>query len=320
MIFRGSTPSFYTEYEAPLVEEAVLLRLGEPPGEPPEERRFRRERNPIYEIADAKEREKQFRDLHAKWFVRLDLHRPILEVLHEYPSISTAARFCRVSSTIGAQQETADLHDLYDPSGQGHAPHTAVLLRVRPARLLDATSLKPWLHHELLHIADIVDPDFNYQRVFPTQEAGSAHANLVRERYRVLWDTWIDGRLFRRGKLEERARERRRDEFLATFAMLGAEAENWFSRLWESDCETHAGLMSLASEPRGPLPAPSDRPTGSRVCPLCRFPSFDWLDERSDFPFDLEGEIRSDFPDWDPRQGLCRQCADLYRARQAVPS
>jgi hypothetical protein len=316
MIIRSSTQSFYTEYEAQLVEEAVLLRLGEHP----EERNFRRERNPIYELADAEEREKRFRDLHAKWFVRLDLHRPILEALHEYPAIIRAARYCRVSSTLGPEQETADLHDLYDPSGQGQGPPTAVLLRVRPARLLDATRLRPWLNHELLHLADIVDPDFGYQRVFPLQEAGSAYANLVRERYRVLWDTWIDGRLFRSGRLGEKARQRRRDEFLATFAMLGAEAENWFSRLFESERETHTGLMSLASEPRGPLPAPSDRPTGARACPLCRFPSFDWVDEGSALLLDLVEEIRSDFPDWDPRQGLCRQCADLYRARQAVPS
>ena len=316
MILRSSAhaQSFYTEFDAVLVEEAVLLRLDEHP----EERSFRRERNPIYELAETEEREERFRDLHAQWFVRLGLHRPIVEALQEYPAIRRAARYCRVSTTIGGEQETADLHDLHDPEGPEQGPHTVVLLRIRPARLLDATRLEPWLSHELLHIADMVDPDFDYERVFPLQEAGSTYANLVRDRYRVLWDTWIDGRLFRRGKLGEQARERRRDEFLETFAMLGAEAEMWFSRLFASERETHAGLLSLASEPRGPLPASSDRPASARICPLCRFPTFDRLDESSGLVLDLEGEIRSDFPDWEPRQGLCRQCADLYRARQTA--
>jgi len=314
MIIRSSTHSFFTEFDAVLVEETVLLRFRSHP----EERRFRRERDFLYELADAAEREKRFQDLHSKWFLQLALHRPIVETLQEYPSLTRAARSCRVSRTSGAEQETADLHDLYDPNEPGPGPQRAILIRVRPERLLDTTNLVSWLHRELLYLADIVDPEFGYQRVFPLPQAEATRANLVRERYRVLWNTWVDGRLFGRGKLGEAARECTRQEFLATFAMLGLEAENWFERLWESERETHAGLLTLASEPRASLPVPSGSPASAGVCPLCRFPSFDWVEESSPVLPDLEKEIRSDFPNWRPDQGLCRQCADLYRARLAA--
>lgn len=316
MIFRSSSQSFYTEFEAVLIEEALLLRFDAHP----EERIFRSERNPIYELADAEQREKRFRDLHAQWFVRLGLGRPILEALSEYPSILRAVRSCRVSATVGAEPETADLHDLYDSRGQEEGPHTVVLLRIRPARLLEAAGLRAWLSHELMHIADMVDPDFGYQRAFPPAEGGPAYANRVRERYRILWDTWIDGRLFRRTKLGEPAREQRREEFLRAFARRGTDAESEFSRLFASERETHAGLLTLASEPGEPLalPAENDRPASARICPLCRFPCFDWLDGSSQPVLGLEGDIRSDFPNWHPSDGLCQQCADLYRARQAA--
>ena len=85
----------------------------------------------------------------------------------------------------------------------------------------------------------------------------------------MLWDVTIDGRLARRGLADPRAREARRQEFAATFAMLGDEGprlfDDWFDRMEP----THRALLAFAQAPNG---AGSTNAADSGRCPLCHFP------------------------------------------------
>ncbi len=50
-------------------------------------------------------------------------------------------------------------------------------------------------------------------------------------------------------------------------------------------------------------------------CPLCGFPSARFEPRPEDLPRAVRDAIRADFPGWIEADGLCPQCADLYRAR-----
>ena len=68
--------------------------------------------------------------------------------------------------------------------------------------------------------------------------------------------------------------------------------------------ELPRSAWSFLDEPRsGPWPG--------MPCPLCGFPTHDWA---KDAPRD---SIRLDFPDWESGDGVCGQCADMYRAASA---
>lgn len=51
------------------------------------------------------------------------------------------------------------------------------------------------------------------------------------------------------------------------------------------------------------------------TCPLCRFATYDPEPQAERLADDIVERITGDFPAWNPADGLCRQCADLYPAR-----
>lgn len=312
MSTHSSSDRFYTEYDSRLVEEAVLLRSA---GHP-EENQFRRARNRIYEIADSEECEKRFHGFHADWFHRFNLGHPITAALEEQVSLVRDTRCCCVIFAPSAQDEGADLHEARDSCPADHEAKRMILLKLKPNTLLDTSNLQTFLRHEFMHIADILDPQFGYEPLLPKSEFGPAYESLVRERYRVLWDTRIDGRLLRRGWATEGIREKRLAEFAATFSIRDREAEEEFRQFFDSESQTHAGLMAFALNPG----TKTDRSLGgkpqARPCPLCRFPSFSIIEGAAGLSTEARDEIAVDSPDWRPEQGLCYQCADLYRARR----
>jgi hypothetical protein len=232
------------EYEPRLVEDAVLRALS---GRA-EEAEFRAERDPLYEIADPEEREARFRAFHAAWFRRLGLGQGIDEALQEQPSVAANVLRCLVAYTPWAREEGAEL---FVPSrSTAAAPlEPVVLIRLRPETLTLSDRLRALLRHELLHIVDMLDPDFGYEPWLPSSGAGRAKEQLVRDRYRVLWDAYIDGRLARLGGAPAGIRAERLSEFRRAFPMLGERAEETFEHFFEAASCRHAELMAFALDP-----------------------------------------------------------------------
>jgi hypothetical protein len=297
-------------YAPDLVEEAVLL--AERTLHRTDARAFRRERDRLYDVVDADRREAEFRAFHMRWFVRLGLHHLIEENVVPRVEILGRVALCRVSRALASRDEGADLIDSSPAiAPRGDAPPTLVL-RVRPSALLDRVSLATFLAHELTHVADMLDPAFGYERRLPPSDDGPSRDTILRDRYRVLWDVTIDGRLARRGLGGAGAREMRRQEFARTFAMLGAEGprvfDDWFDRIEPR----HAALVAFAQSPNG---AGSTNPADSGRCPLCHFPVAA-LDSSPDrLSPATQTIIRADYPAWRREQGICTQCLDLYEAR-----
>ncbi len=287
----------FIELDPALVEESVLLASDA--SSPPIRRRYRGERNAVYEITDSEKREVAFLALDTRWFARLGLGVPLLKLLDEFEGV--LARVSRLVVLLAGRtrEEGADLH-----SGRGSAPVLAV--KLTPASLLDFDRVAPLLRSELLHVEDMLDPAFGYERDPPFAGTDPVYEKLVRERYRILWNTSVDGRLQARGQLPEEGEARSRREFRSTFSMLGSDADERFRRVFHGPRPSHAELLSFAANVEG-------RAAGR--CPLCRFPTARLRGEGEPLDARLEEAIRRDFPGFRPSQGLCLQCADLYEAR-----
>jgi len=295
-------PPYRLEFDPRLMEDAVQLHIcGHA-----REAEFHQERERIYEIRDEEKRDKRFSELYQQWFVRLDLAHAVERALDDYPLLKRDTRSCRVMFAISSKQEGADLY--------GASPAT-IVIKLRPCHLLDTSSLLAFLRHEFMHLHDILDPCFAYQLELPQSEVGPTYDNLIRERYRVLWDTWIDGRLFRQGRASADVKQRRQAEFKATFSMLGEDWEARFSQWFDRPIHRHEDLLAFALHPVSEHPQESPQQIKTGRCPLCRFPSFDLQDGRG-LDSQTAQEIVADFPDWTSDQGLCRQCSDLYQARE----
>ncbi len=295
-------PPYRLEFDPRLMEDAVQLHIS---GHT-QEAEFHQERERIYDIRDEEMRDKRFGEFHQQWFVRLDLAHAVERALDDYPLLKRDTRSCRVMFAVFSKQEGADLY--------GDSPAT-IVIKLRPCNLLDTSRLLAFLHHEFMHLHDILDPCFAYQLELPQSEVGPTYDNLIRERYRVLWDTWIDGRLFRQGRASAEVKQRRLAEFKATFSMLGEGWEAKFSQWFDRPIQRHEDLLAFALNPESEHLQNSPQQIQTGRCPLCRFPSFDLQDGRG-LDSQTVQEIVADFPDWTSDQGLCRQCSDLYQARE----
>lgn len=302
-------------YDPGLIEEAVLLAERTMPNA--QAAAFRRERNRGYDIADPDRREAAFETLHLRWFTRLALHESVCQAVAEREDIAQRLDEGRVLKAVTRNDEGADLVDHVTPGKAQARP--ILVLRLRPATVLDSERVRALLHHELVHVADMLDPAFGYERSLPSSDDGPSGDNIQRDRYRVLWDVTIDGRLARArrslgaGGQGDPTHDARWHEFAAAFPMLGDDCRRAFEEWFDRRHPTHAELVAFALAPTGT--------TGdSGRCPLCRFPVAS-LDPRPDRLSEATvAAIRDHHPSWDIEQGLCPQCLDLYEARYGQTS
>ncbi|MBI2985338.1 MAG: hypothetical protein HYY45_01085 [Deltaproteobacteria bacterium] len=297
-------------YDPSLMEETVFLALGEDR----EAKKFHRERDRLYGITDAEERERAFQDFHGAWFFRLGLSEQIEKAFGEQPLLSSSVKGCLVARAPGKREEGGELFVNPEEKLSGREQRT-VSIFLLPESLLNPSVLLTFLRHELLHITDMLDPGFGYERELPAAEAGPTHVRLLKERYRALWDATIDGRMVRRGWAPESLRAERLCDFRQTFPMFGEETEDLFSRFFDREPHSHAELVAFILDPRALAAVPEAHHPGGR-CPLCGFPTYAFEPHPECLSSDVIGQITQDFPRWHPSHGLCGQCAELYRARR----
>jgi len=284
------------DYDRGLVEAAVLLALRARP----EARDFHRERDPLYEQqCDVQVRDAAFGALHARWFERLDLDRPVRVALAEQPRIGAGCGRCLVARAPVSRDESADL--LVAPS---RLPVVLVTLTVETLAAGDRAL--PLLRHEFTHVTDMLDPGFGYEPLLPGVPGNSPSERLLRERYRALWAASIDGRLARRGLAPPGARAERWRGFTRVFPELGDRGAGVFARFWDGERPTHADLVRFAAGEVEGLRRPE--------CPLCGLSTRTFASPSHLEPSVL-ASIAGDFPRWMAAAGLCARCAELYRAR-----
>lgn len=292
------------EFHPRLVEEAVWAAL--------RERRetgvFHREREKLYDEPDPEARDRGFGRLHSAWFERLGLAGPVTRALQEQAGALAAARRVLFVPVTTEKREGAEL--FVAAPGQ-----FTVVVTLRPGTLAAAGAVLVLLRRELLHIADMLDPAFAYEPRLPQQALGPAHDRRLQDRYRALWSCSVDGRLVRLDCLGPDARAARLGEFAHVFGCLGEQAEACFEQIFSGPRPRHPGLVALALDPEAGFGLrPAARASTGR-CPLCGFPTAELEPKPELLPVEVVDEIASEFPSWRAEQGICPQCADLYRAR-----
>jgi hypothetical protein len=289
------------EYEPRFLDEVVLRAVAARP----EGRLFYRERERVYAVRDPEERGRAFDALNLAWWQRLALATPLTAAIGEQPLVAREVARCAVGRPPRRSDAGADL--LVRTTSHPGPADRLLRLWLAPETMLATESLTPFLRRELLHVADMLDPRFGYEPRLPACVGGPAYERLLRDRYRVVWDTTVDGRLVRAGRLPARVEMERRARFREAFAGDDAAAAAAFGRFFSDPAPTHAAIAAFVVAP----PAGTARPHAA--CPLCGFPSRDLA--TSELPAGIVAAIADDFPQWRAGDGCCRQCADLYGGR-----
>jgi hypothetical protein len=294
-------------YDDELVEAAVLLGASSRlPGVPTLQiRRFHAERERCYQVLETEARQAAFARLHRAWFSQWGLEKPLTSAVDRFPVLErrlVALAFRRGRSRA---DEGAELYR--DATGECRG-----VVALRPERFSHETTLTRLLHHELAHLADLVDASFGYSPELPSARQTAAHQRLVRDRYRLLWNISVDGRLVQRGLHTVANETQRRREFNSGFAFLPEPRRSeLFDDLWQGRLANHQALCALAVDPRGlhdhHLPVPG------ALCPLCGFAAFQWTDART-LPPAACARIHAEFPAWQDTEAVCARCAEVYAA------
>lgn len=297
-------------YDEDLIEAAVFLVARRASGL--QALRFHREREKAYAILDPDERNAAFFAVHLAWFREWGVEQQLTDCLNEFPLL---AQNLDLLALRKAQRKSDEGAELYVSTETGRRSGILALspdwLGSQPARL------SRFLRHELFHLSDMVDPAFGYVPELDLAGRSPARQRLARERYRLLWDICIDGRLTACGHAEPAFRDRHAAAFaLAVPSWPKEQRETIFKSLWTDPFPSHAGLVSFLDDPSSDS-RENLRSAPGALCPLCGFPTFTWA-----VPEELDSaviaRIAGEFPHWSMEQGLCARCHAVYKAAVAA--
>lgn len=310
------------EYEQTLIEQATFLAARR---DERLERELHQAIDPLYEISDEEKRRRAFEPVFAECFTKLGLERIIVDLIAERPLIGKLVGRCVVREAPRAKVESAELFVRRAGAGSAISRRTLVI-QVCPQSLIDSQRFALRMRRELLHVADMLDERFGYARDTVAPGTGGARQSLLRDRYRVLWDIYVEGRLSRQGlgdKSMAAGVRRSLLQVLSTYDPQGVDGA--FDKVFDAPSLTHDDLLARARNPELLLPACaiSEESEGSsgyprispgQPCPLCGFPTHDWFDFGCDAEGTVISAIERSYSGWSTQDGACRQCAEMCAA------
>src|SRR5690606_4534762 len=245
-----------------------------------------------------------FFKLHLTWFREWGLEELLLSLLKEYPLLPPALATLAFRKARTRKEEGAELH-VSEENGR------SAVVAMRPERFEADHAVASLLRHEFMHLSDMVNPAFGYSRELNLPGIHATQQRITRERYRVLWDITIDGRLANAGRSDASGQLRAHHEAIFHRAFFWSEEKRCqvFESHWNNPSPRHADLIALAADPRDLSHA--NAPVPGSLCPLCQFPTFDWANLAEVSPQALE-RLRAEFPRWTPAQGACARCVEIY--------
>jgi len=268
-------------------------------------RRFHAERERCYATHDPDERAAGFARMHLSWFVEWGYAERLTRLADPFPQLNGALRALAFRKGRGKNDEGAELYCDEEGNRRG-------IVALHPDRCGDEFKLTCFVHHELAHLADMVDPQFEYVPDLGLAGATLSQQRLVRERYRLLWDVSLDGRLTQRNLPTIADKARRRAEFDRGFIFMEEpRREELFTALWSGHMARHADLLRVATDPRELQEQQSAIP--GAPCPLCGFAAFDWT-AVSTLRLPAQERIRAECPGWQENEAVCARCAEMYDA------
>jgi len=300
------------EFDPTLVEQAVVHRVY---GDRKLEAQLHRKIDRLYELPPGRERDSQFIAAYADLFGELDLAGPLTDLLAELPIIANHTARCLIRESTRAKRDKAELlikRGTADPTPEDRR----LIVEVSVASLLEPSQLEIRMRREFHHVADMLDDHFNYQR--EEIDGLPSRQNLVRDRYRVLWDVYIEGRLDRQG-LGDGVNVQRLAGMLTQVFNLDdpSVASSFFGQVYASERLTHSDLFRWSQSPELSSNEEVETDAGSMgepgtACPLCGFPTFVWYDFSLALSENARRTICNEHPGWSAAQGACRQCVEIY--------
>ena len=271
--------------------------------------RFHRERERLYAVLDPDERNTAFFKLHLDWFCEWGLEKLITDLLKEFPLLPEKLNVLAVRKTRNKNDDGAELY--VNDAGQRNA-----ILALRPESFERDAALRDYVRHEFTHLSDMLDPAFGYAPTLDLPGLNGAQQRLARERYRLLWDITIDGRLAATGHTPMAAQEKHAAAFARGYSFWPQDRQHeTFIALWQNPTPRHVEFLALIADPRGLREA--HRPAPGASCPLCEFPTFTWADADALLP-EISERIKAEFPIWSSEQGLCDRCLETYHAAASL--
>lgn len=279
-------------------------------------RRYHREFSQCHCEHDGEARDRAFHALHESWFTELGFRATLLSLIGEFPFVRTRLQRVVFGSLQTRRTEGVELF--------GKDRYLTVVANTTPSLLLDKAAFMIWARHEFQHIDDMLDPAFRFDPSDCPTGSTTAAANRIRDRYAVIWSASIDARLQVVGKAHPMARDRRFAELVRAFGLdsqTGLDAA--LAGLWKelgATRPTHGTMLAWAREGLPGIGSGDSSTQHRRVfaagapCPLCRFATYDWA-EPGAISGQVLGAITADYSDWKEADGICGQCAELYRSR-----
>lgn len=232
------------EYEPALVEQAVRLAVIH---DPAMERALHAEIDPLYAIPDPQRRDPAFAQCFAKAFRALELDRIVPALLEERPLVVSLVDGCKVCRAGRWSGQSAEL--FVRPAETDGAPKRRTLVvSVCPEALVHPDRAASLLRRELLHVSDMLDERFGYR---PADLEGLSRLQQpTRDRYRVLWDVYVESRLRREGRVDDEGGAGLWPAFARAFTTDGkAPPPEMFEGLLALPAATHAAVFRAASDP-----------------------------------------------------------------------
>lgn len=303
-------------YDPSFMEEAVFLELSarEAGGDRREAQVFHAQRSVIYEAEGSREQQDAaFHQLAARYFRELGFTELFLKRLEEVPLVAAHVQEVMVRRVFCRKDDRVELYVLSGSEAHRHAGGPATLvIDLQAVRCRDHDWLVAWLRHELMHVSDMLDPAFAYDPHRAFDGEGELEQDLTRERFRLLWDLYVESRVRWMGWRVVMEESMRRREFEWMFALWGRERRDAIWRdLGERERWTQHELLELARDER----LTRMLGQGGIRCPLCHFPTREGVGAFRDERRAVAEAIRMDYPTWQPSHGACRQCVELYQAR-----
>lgn len=227
------------DYDPQLVEQATFLAARR---DADKECALHERLDPLYAIPDAELRLKAFRSAYGQMFRHLGLDQIVPEYIRGFRHIVQKLNRCLVREAERSRAQNVDLYT--DKSGVGS--EKVLIIAVCPDFLLDGAHLGAWLFRQLQHVEDMLDESFGYDRSLPADT--TAQQNLIRDRYAVLWDTYVEGRLLRAGKIDSSGVENLWRAFRKAFAIEDpVSSYAHFQNILNAEGLTHRGILAWAS-------------------------------------------------------------------------
>ncbi|MCH9033440.1 MAG: hypothetical protein IID42_02920 [Planctomycetes bacterium] len=232
------------EYEQSLVETAVFLAVRR------DERlecELHQAVDQLYEIPDEELRQREFVPVFRDFFTKLGFDRLIAGLVAERPLVGELVDRCVVREAARKKAQSAELLVQSDKGGEEHGSKTLVI-QLCPQSFIESEQFVPLMRRELLHVADMLDERFGYLR--ETFSGQPSRQNLQRDRYRVLWDIYVEGRLEREQVGMKPERERLKRAFGRVFAdRIAGDGGGVFQRVFDASSLAHRDLMDWARDP-----------------------------------------------------------------------